>query len=56
MNDFKWYFIFMAVVMLGMFAFFAYDQYSQDKRMQACVSAGMEWIRDYGDYYECRNN
>ena len=48
------YALLVAVIFGAFLGFFALEQHSKDQQMQACVAAGKDWIRDMGNYYECK--
>lgn len=50
----------LAIVVLGCLTFVLLiiggllsEQRGEREQMKACVAAGKEWVRDFGNYYEC---
>jgi hypothetical protein len=53
-KDYRYFIILVAIVMTTILVASISEQRSEDQQMKACVAAGMEWIRDFGNYYECK--
>ena len=41
--------IFMLIIAFGIFL----EEGQETEQMKACVAAGKEWVRDFGNHYEC---
>lgn len=42
---------FMALVLTGLLL----EERQDTNQMKACMEAGKQWVRDFGDHYECVN-